>query len=75
MPKRCKITVEIDGNLSTYEYDEVEISQDRGIEVIYDANDPDPKDIQPNGQERIAIYAWTGITDFDHFEAQTEKTI
>jgi archaellum component FlaG (FlaF/FlaG flagellin family) len=70
MSKRCNITVEIDGNSVTYEYDNVNISQERGIEKVFGVG-VDVIDLVPNGQERITILAWSGVADFDRFEPET----
>ena len=76
MAKKCKITIETeDGQIFNYEYENVKIDQDRGIEVVYASGLPDIVDMHSNGQERVTIQAWSGIQDFDKFEAQTQKIV
>ena len=75
MTKKCKITVEVDGQTTfTYEYDNVEITQEKGIERVVGVG-TDVVDIGPNGQERMTILAWSGITDFEKFEEKTIKIV
>ena len=75
MTKKCKITVETeDGLIFTYEYENVKIDQDKGMEIVYGAG-TDIADMHPNGQERVTILAWSGIPSFDQFEQKTIKAV
>ena len=69
------IIVKTQGKTMTFEYDDVEIKQERGINTIYRSGLLAPVDIKPNGHQRMVIRAWKGCKTFEAFKADQTTTL